>query len=46
MNIAVCIKQTPDTTTRVKVAGDGTSIVEDGISWIVNPYDEYAIEEA
>ena len=46
MNIAVCIKQTPDTTTRVKVGGDGTSIAEDGISWIINPYDEYAIEEA
>lgn len=46
MNIAVCIKQTPDTTTRIKVADNATSIVEDGISWIVNPYDEYAIEEA
>lgn len=46
MNIAVCIKQTPDTTTRVKIADNGTSIMEEGISWIVNPYDEYAIEEA
>jgi electron transfer flavoprotein beta subunit len=46
MNIAVCIKQTPDTTTRIKIADSGKSIVEDGISWIINPYDEYAIEEA
>lgn len=46
MNIAVCIKQTPDTTTRVKIADNGRSIMEEGISWIVNPYDEYAIEEA
>jgi electron transfer flavoprotein beta subunit len=46
MNVAVCIKQTPDTTTRIKIAEDGKSIVEDGISWIINPYDEYAIEEA
>ncbi len=46
MNIAVCIKQTPDTTTRVKIADNGKSIMEEGISWIVNPYDEYAIEEA
>lgn len=46
MNIAVCIKQTPDTTSRVKVADDGKSIVEDGINWIINPYDEFAIEEA
>jgi electron transfer flavoprotein beta subunit len=46
MNIAVCIKQTPDTTTRIKIADGSNSIVEDGISWIINPYDEYAIEEA
>jgi electron transfer flavoprotein beta subunit len=46
MNVAVCIKQTPDTTTRIKIAEDGKSIVEDGISWIINPYDEYAIEES
>lgn len=46
MNIAVCIKQTPDTATRVKIADSGKSIVEEGITWVVNPYDEYAIEEA
>ena len=44
MNIAVCIKQTPDTTTQIKI--DNGSVVEDGIQWIVNPYDEFAIEEA
>lgn len=46
MNIAVCIKQVPDTETKIKIAGDGKSIVEEGIKWIVNPYDEFAIEEA
>ena len=46
MKIAVCLKQTPDTTTRVKIADDGTSIVEDDIQWIINPYDESAVEEA
>ncbi len=46
MKIAVCVKQTPDTTTRVQPAEDGVRIVEDGIQWIVNPYDEFAIEEA
>ena len=46
MNIAVCIKQTPDTTTRVQIADDGKSIVEDSIQWIISPYDEFAIEEA
>ena len=44
MNIAVCIKQTPDTTTQIKI-NDG-KVVEDGIQWIINPYDEFAIEEA
>lgn len=46
MNIAVCIKQVPDTETRIKIADDGKSINEQDIKWIVNPYDEFAIEEA
>lgn len=46
MNIAVCIKQVPDTETKAKIAGDGKSIVEEGVKWIINPYDEFAIEEA
>lgn len=46
MNIAVCIKQVPDTETKMKISSDGKSIAEEGIKWIVNPYDEFAIEEA
>jgi electron transfer flavoprotein beta subunit len=46
MNIAVCIKQTADTTTRVKISDDKKAVVEDGVTWIINPYDEFAIEEA
>ena len=46
MNIAVCIKQVPDTEAKIKISSDGKSIVEEGIKWIVNPYDEFAIEEA
>jgi electron transfer flavoprotein beta subunit len=46
MKIAVCVKQTPDTETRVKVASDGRSVDEEGINWILNPYDEFAVEEA
>ncbi len=45
MNIAVCVRQTPDTTTQIQI-GDDRSVVEDGIQWIINPYDEFAIEEA
>jgi electron transfer flavoprotein beta subunit len=42
----VCIKQVADTETRVKVAGDGKSLDPAGVTWILNPYDEFAIEQA
>jgi electron transfer flavoprotein beta subunit len=43
MNAIICMKQVPDTETRFRVS-DG-AIVEEGIQYVVNPYDEYAIEE-
>ena len=46
MRFLICIKQVPDSTTRVKVAPDGKSIVTDGVTWSISPYDEYAIELA
>lgn len=46
MKIAVCIKQVPDTETRIKINPEQTGIDETGIKWIVNPYDEFAVEEA
>ena len=46
MNIVVCLKQVPDTETQIKIAPDGTSIVQDGIKWVMNPYDEFGVEEA
>jgi len=46
MKIAVCIKQVPDTETRIRIAPDGKGIVEGDVNWIVSPYDEFAIEEA
>jgi electron transfer flavoprotein beta subunit len=47
MKIVVCVKQVPDTETRVKVAASGKEISEaDVANWIVSPYDEFAIEEA
>ena len=44
MNITVCIKRTPDTETRVGIAGDGVSIDPTGVKYIVSPYDEMAVE--
>ena len=46
MKIVVCIKQVPDTTTHVHVAADGCSVDQSNITFIVNPYDEFAVEEA
>lgn len=46
MKIAVCIKRVPDTETRIRIGGDGASIDEAGVKFIVNPYDEFAVEEA
>lgn len=42
----VCIKQVADTETRVKVAPDGNTLDPAGVTWVLNPYDEFAIEEA
>jgi electron transfer flavoprotein beta subunit len=42
----VCLKQVPDTETQIKVNPEGTGIVTDGIKYIINPYDEYSVEEA
>ena len=46
MKILIPLKQVPDSTVRVKVAPDGTSVVTEGITWSISPYDEYAIEMA
>lgn len=46
MKFFVCLKQVPDTETKIKIAADGHSIDTNGIKWVVNPYDEFAIEEA
>jgi electron transfer flavoprotein beta subunit len=46
MKILVAIKQVPDTATQVKITADAKSIETAGITWIVSPYDEFAVEEA
>ena len=46
MKIAVCVSHVPDTATKVKVGADQKTIDPSGVTYIVNPYDEFAIEEA
>lgn len=44
MNILVCLKQTFDTEERVVV--ENGAVKEDNVRFVINPYDEYAVEEA
>jgi electron transfer flavoprotein beta subunit len=41
MKILVCITQAPDTTTKIAFTDNDTKLNENGITWIVNPYDEW-----
>jgi electron transfer flavoprotein beta subunit len=40
------VKRVPDSEARIKIGGDGTSIDATGVKFVLNPYDEYAVEEA
>jgi electron transfer flavoprotein beta subunit len=46
MKILVAIKRVPDYEAKIKVKADGSGIETDGIKWIVNPFDEIAVEAA
>jgi len=46
MKILVAVKQVPDTATPIKIGTDPKTIETAGITWIVSPYDEFAVEEA
>ena len=45
MKIAVCVKQVPDTETKIRISSDKKGIEEGEINFILNPYDEIAVEE-
>lgn len=46
MNILVCVSYVPDTAAKIGTTPDGTGLLLDGVKYILNPYDEFAIEEA
>jgi electron transfer flavoprotein beta subunit len=46
MKIAVCVKQVPDSETRITLAAPAPELDESGFTRILNPYDAYAVEEA
>lgn len=46
MKILVTVKRVPDVETQLKPNAEGTDFVRDNVKWVVNPFDEIAIEEA
>ncbi len=46
MKIAVCVSHVPDTAAKVNIGADGKTIDPNGVTYVLNPYDEFAIEEA
>jgi electron transfer flavoprotein beta subunit len=46
MKIVVCVKYVPDTATKIKIAPNGKEIDLTDVTFVINPYDEYAVEEA
>jgi electron transfer flavoprotein beta subunit len=46
VNIIVLLKQAPDTESVIRIASDGKSIATDDLKWVINPYDEFAVEAA
>lgn len=47
MNILVCISKAPDTTSKIAFTNGNTQFDENGVQYIVNPYDEwYALVRA
>ncbi|MEI8116549.1 MAG: electron transfer flavoprotein subunit beta/FixA family protein [Flavobacteriia bacterium] len=47
MNILVCISKAPDTTSKIAFTNNSTQFDENGVQYIVNPYDEwYALVRA
>ncbi len=46
MNIYVFVKRVPDTESRIRIQEGGKAVAEDGLNFVLSPYDEYAVEEA
>ncbi|HET9064571.1 MAG TPA: electron transfer flavoprotein subunit beta/FixA family protein [Gemmatimonadales bacterium] len=46
MKIAVCIRRVPDTTAKIAIGPSGATIDPAGVKFVLNPYDEFAVEAA
>jgi electron transfer flavoprotein beta subunit len=45
MKFVACVNHVPDTTAKINIGPDGKSIDKTGVGYIINPYDEFAVEE-
>jgi electron transfer flavoprotein beta subunit len=45
LKIGVLVKNVPDTETKIKLTADKSGIETQGIKWVMNPFDEFAVEE-
>jgi electron transfer flavoprotein beta subunit len=46
VNIFVFVKKVPDTESKIRIDYEANCIIEEGLSFVINPYDEIAVEEA
>ncbi len=46
MKIAVCVKQVPDSETRINLPGPAAELDRSAFTLVINPYDQFAVEEA
>lgn len=46
MKILVCISSVPDTTSKINFTADQTAFDKNGIQWVINPLDEFALTKA
>ncbi|NJB83218.1 electron transfer flavoprotein subunit beta/FixA family protein [Wenyingzhuangia aestuarii] len=46
MKILVCISHVPDTTSKINFTGDSTEFDTNGVQFVINPYDEFALTRA
>lgn len=45
MRVVVCVNHVPDTEAKIKIGADGRTIERTGVNYMLNPYDEFALEE-
>jgi len=46
VNVYVLVKRVPDTESKIRIDHEKNAIIEEGLNFILGPYDEYGVEEA